>query len=88
VHLLNEVTQHTLSGIEVSDNAILERTDRDDISWGTADHALRLNTDGENRSCILIYSNDAWLVENNPASTYVDQGVSGTKINRHIAPDK
>jgi hypothetical protein len=45
VHLANEVLQHLLGDGEVGDYSIFHRTDSDDITGGTAQHAFGLYTD-------------------------------------------
>jgi hypothetical protein len=42
VHLLDEVAQHALRGVEVGDDAVLQRTDRHDVAGRASDHALGL----------------------------------------------
>ena len=47
VHLVDEVLDHLLGDVEVADDAVTERPDRDDVGGRPADHALRLGADRE-----------------------------------------
>jgi hypothetical protein len=47
VDLADEVVEHHLDGVEVGDDAVLERADGDDALRGLADHRLRLGADAE-----------------------------------------
>ena len=88
VHLLNEVTQHALSGIEVSDHTIFEWADRHDVARSTADHLLGLKAHREDAARGLVNGNNGWLVQNHTTTADVHQGVSGTQVNGHVATNK
>jgi hypothetical protein len=45
MHFLNEVSKHLLADIKIGDDPILEWTYRLDMSGGSTDHSLRLDTD-------------------------------------------
>ena len=47
VHLRDEMPEHRLGHFEVRDDAILQRTDRDDVGGRAAEHALRFVADRE-----------------------------------------
>src|SRR6266446_2674486 len=53
VGLLNELAQHAFGDPEVSDDAVLERTDRDDRAGRTAEHLLGFGADGENAAAAI-----------------------------------
>ena len=88
VHLLNEVTQHALSGIEVSDHTVFEWANRHDVAWGAADHLLGFKTHREHATRGLVNGNNGWLVQNHTTTADVHQGVSGTQVNGHVATNK
>jgi hypothetical protein len=45
MYFLDEVPEHLLSYIEISDNTVLQRSDGRDVAWGTAEHAFCVHTD-------------------------------------------
>ena len=88
VHLLDEVAEHPLGGVEVGDDAVLERTDRDDVAGRTADHLLGLGAHGEDAAGVLVDRDDRRLVEHDAAPADVDQGVGGAEVDGHVAADE
>jgi len=88
MNFLNEVTEHALGCIEVSNNTIFQRANCNDIARRAADHALRFNTNRKNCASILVNCYNRWLIENNAASTNIDKCVCCSKIDSHITPDE
>ncbi|CAB4539755.1 unannotated protein [freshwater metagenome] len=88
VHLLNEVAQHALSGIEVGDHTIFEWANRHDVARSTTDHLLGFKAHREDAARGLVNGNNGWLVQHHPATADVHQGVSGTQVNGHVAANK
>ncbi len=82
--LLDEVAQHALGGVEIRDDAVLERTDRDDVAGRAADHPLRLGPDGEDARRGGVYRDHAGFVQDDSAATDVDEGVGGAKVHGHV----
>ena len=75
VGLMNEVRQHLFSGGEVRDDAVLHRSDRNDIAWRTAKHILRFLPNGLHRVRHLVDRHDRRLVDDDAASLCVNKGV-------------
>jgi len=88
VHLLNEVAQHTLGGVEVGNNPIFQGADRDDVARGTTDHLLGLSTDGQDATGVGVDRHHTGFVQDDAASTDVDQGICRTQVNSHFAADE
>jgi hypothetical protein len=88
VHLLDEVAQHLLGNVEVCDDSVLQRADRNDVRRCTADHPLGLGPHGKDRAGLRVDRYDGRLVEDDPAAPHVHESVRGTEIDRHIAADE
>ena len=88
VHLLDEVAKHALGGVEVGDNAVLQRTDRNDVARGATDHALGVCTDRKDAAGVLIDRHHGGLIEDNATAADIDKGVGGAEVNGHIATDE
>ena len=59
VHLVHEVLDHLLGDVEVADDAVAQRPDRDDLGRRPADHALGLRADGEHALGLGVDGDDA-----------------------------
>src|SRR5713101_3412381 len=87
VGLLNEVAQHAFGDLEVSDDAVLERTDRDDRAGRTAEHLLGFGADGENAAAstrVLPDRQHRGFIAYDALALDVDQRVVGSQINGEI----
>src|ERR1700730_4824796 len=87
VGLLNEVAQHAFGNLEVSDDAVLERTDRDDRTGRTAENLLGFGADGENAAAstrVLPDRHHRGLIAYDTLALDVDQRVGGSQINGEI----
>src|SRR5229473_4009693 len=87
VGLLNEVAQHAFGDLEVSDDAVLERTDHDDRAGRTAEHLLGFGADGENAAAItrvLPERHHRGFIAYDTFALDVDQRVGGSQINGEI----
>jgi hypothetical protein len=88
VHLADEVAQHPLGGVEVGDDAVLQRADRDDVRRGSTDHPLGLDAYREDLSGVGVGGDDGRLVEDDAASAHVDERVGGAEVDRHVTAEK
>src|SRR5215207_7095133 len=77
---LQEVAQHLLGHVEVGDHAVLHRPDGDHALRRTTEHALRLEPDPFDLLALAVDRNDRWLVEDDPLTLDVDQGVRGAEV--------
>ena len=84
VHLRDEVVQHLLGHVEVRDDPVLERADRDDVSGSPSEHGLGFVTDREHRMVRLVNRHDRGLVEHDAFAADIDQRVRGSQIDREI----
>ena len=80
-----EVAQHAFAHIEVRDHAVFERTDCSDVIGRAANHAFGIVADGKGFAVVDIHRDDRRFIENYAFTTYVDQGVGGAKVDRHIS---
>ena len=83
--LLNEVAQHDLSDIEVSNDAVLQRTLGDDRSRRTANHALCIGADGKDALLLLVDCDDGRLVQDDALATDRDKRICGAKIDGKVS---
>ncbi len=87
MHLADKVLQHLLGDIEVCDYAVFQWADRNDITGGTTQHALRFGTDRCNRFVATPLFTDGdyrGFIENNSLIAHINQCVSGSQIDREI----
>src|SRR3972149_220430 len=73
VHVRDEVVQHLLGHVEVGDDTVLQRTDRDDVARGPAEHRLRLAAHGEHGGVRLVDRDDRRLVEHDALAPHVHE---------------
>ena len=88
VHPVHEVLDHLLGDVEVADDAVAQRSDRDDVRRGTTDHPLRLRADGEHALGLGIDRDDGRLAHDDPAVADMDQGVGGPEVDTDIAGEE
>ena len=88
MHLLDEVPQHALGGVEVCDDAVFERTDRHDVAGRATDHLLGFRADGEDSPGRLVDRHNGRLVQHDTAAADVDEGVGGTKVDGHVTANE
>jgi hypothetical protein len=88
VNFLNEVAQHCLSNLEISDDAVFQRPDRDDAARRPSEHAFRFRAYRQNLFASTLISlldgNNRWFIANDALILHVDQCVGGSKIDRKI----
>src|SRR4029453_5388944 len=88
VHLLDEVAQHLLGGVEGGDDPGPEGGGGHDVGRGTADHRLGLGADGQDGVVLVVDGDHRGLVEHDPAAADVDQGVGGAEVDGHVAAEE
>ena len=79
-----EQPDHPLGDLEVGDRTLAERTDRHDVTGGTADHLPRLVADGEHFVRPRVERDDRRLVQDDALSSCVDEGVGRPEVDRQI----
>jgi hypothetical protein len=88
MHLLDEVTEHLLGHIEVGDDAVLERTYRDDMRRRAADHPLGFGPHREDCAGLCVDGHDRRLVEHDPTTAHVYERVRRAQVYGHVATDE
>src|SRR5664280_2711087 len=88
VNLPDEVLDHLLRHVEVTDDSVAERTDGDDVCRSPAHHALRLGTDGQDPLGLGVHSDDAGLAYDDAAVTNVDKGVGRAQVYPDVSREK
>jgi len=82
------VLQHLFRHEEVSDDAVLHRANRRDITRGTAEHLLRFMTYGgdafRRSGTILTNGHHGRLIQYDALSFYVNKGIRGTQVNGQV----
>ena len=85
---LDEVAEHLLADLEVRDHPVFERAYRLDVTRRPADHPLRLRSDCERPSVLDVHRHDGRLVQDDPSSSHVDEGVGGAEVDGHVATEQ
>ena len=70
--------------LEVGDDAVLHRPDRDDVPGRAPEHLLGFATDGLDLPGLLVHRDDGGLADDDPAPLRVDQGVGGPEVDREV----
>jgi hypothetical protein len=88
VHLLDEVPEHLLGDVEVGDDTVLQRADRNDVRRGSPDHALGFGAHREDGTGLCVDRYDGGLIQDDPAPTHIDERVCGPKVDGHVSADE
>ena len=88
VHLVHEVLDHLLGDVEVADDAVAERADRDDRGGRPADHPLGLGADGEDALGLGVDGDDRRLGDDDPAVADVDERVGRAEVDPDVAGEE
>ena len=83
--LVDKVAEHGLGNIEVGDDAVLEGTNGHDIAGRTAEHALGLDTDGQDALVVLVDSDNRGLTNNDALAAHGDKRIGGAEVDSEIA---
>ena len=84
VRLLDEVGQHLLGDLEVGDDAVLHRLDRDDIAGRAAQHVLRVLADRLDAAVHLVDGDNRGFVHDDALPARVHAGIGGAEIDRQV----
>src|SRR5690606_23455667 len=89
MHLANELLEHLLGHGKVGDDAILQRSYRDDVARRSAQHLLGVRAHCGDaaraaRSAVLPNRNHRWLVEDDSLPANVNQGVGRAEVDRQV----
>src|SRR3954454_14610371 len=84
VDLLDEVTEHLLSHVEIGDHAVLEWADRLDRARCAAEHALRLDPDRVDLGAARVDCHNRRFGQHDSAPTHVYQRVRCSKVDGHV----
>src|SRR5262249_5825886 len=82
--LLDEVPQHLLGDVEVSDDAVLERADRLDRPRGATEHPLGLDADRVDLARRLVDRDHGRLRQDDAAPADVDERVRRPQVHGHV----
>ena len=88
MHPVHEVLDHLLGDVEVADDAVAQRPDRDDVRRRPADHPLRLGADGQDALGLGVDRDDRRLAHHDPAVADVDQRVGGPEVDADVAGEE
>jgi hypothetical protein len=81
---VDEVIQHLLGDLKVSDDTILHRLDGDNITGRAAQHFLGFLADGLNFASRLVQRDNGRLVDNNALSFRENKRIGGAKVNGKV----
>jgi len=88
VHLVDEVLEHVLGDVEVADDAVLQRPDRDDVLRRAAEHPLGLGTDREDRAGLQVLRDDGRLADHDAATADVHERVRRAEVDADITGEQ
>ncbi len=88
MHPADEVAQHHLADLEVSDHPVLKGSDRLDVARGPSDHPLGLDADGERMAVLDVDGDDGRFVEHDPAAADVHERVRRAEVDGHVTTDE
>ena len=88
MHFLNEIAQHGLRDIEISDHPVFHRTNRGDITRGAPEHLFGLIAHGEHFARNRMNRDDAGFAEHNTFIFYVDEGIGGAQVDTDVVREK
>ena len=80
IPLLDEVLDHLLSGVEVSNDAIAQGTHRTDVSRRAPEHQLGFFANRQGNAFVKVDGNHRRFTQHDPLACGVDQGVGGAQI--------
>ena len=82
---VHEVLDHLLGDVEVADDAVAQRADRDDVRGCPADHPLRLGADRQHPAGLGVDGDDGRLAHDDAAVADMDQRVGGPEVDPDVA---
>ena len=83
-NLLQDQSNHSLSGVEISNSSLAKGTNGNDVRRGPSYHLPCFTADGEDVTGSLVHRDNRRLVEHDAASTFVHQRVSGAQVDRKV----
>ena len=84
----DEVLDHLLGVFEVGDHTVAQRTHRDDVSRGAAEHPTRLCADAQDLARTLAHRDHRRFVQHDAAPAHVHKRVGGAEVDSDIGrPD-
>ena len=84
VRLLDEVGQHLFGDLEVGDDPVLHRLDRDDIARRAPEHLFGGPANRLDATIDLVDRDDGRFVDHDPLASGVHAGVRGTQVDRQV----
>ena len=88
VDLVDEVLDHLLGHVEVADDAVAQRPDRDDVGRRPADHPLGLGADRQHALGLGVDRDDGRLAHDDAAVADVDERVGRPEVDPDVAGEE
>ena len=85
VHATDEVLEHLLGHVEVADDAVAQRTYRDDVGRSSAEHPLRLGTDRQHALGARLDRDHGRLADDDAPAADVHQRVGRAQVDAYVA---
>ena len=86
--LFDEVLDHLLGHVEVADDPVAQRADRDDRGRRAAHHALRLGADGEDALGLGVDRDDGRFGDDDPPVPHVHERVGCAEVDPDVAGEE
>ena len=84
LHLMDELTEHTLGHVVIGDDALPQGTDGHNVAGGTAQHGLGLGAHLQQAAGVLIDGHHGGLVEHHALALYIYQNGGGTQVDTDV----
>src|SRR5262249_48472175 len=84
VRLLDEMIEHLLRDLEVGDDAVLHRPDRDDVAGRAAQHFLGVGADGLDAVGRRVDGDDRRLAHDDAFAAREDERVRRAEVDREV----
>ena len=84
VRFLDEVGQHFLRDLEVRDDSVLHRLDRNNVTRGAPQHLFCFAAHGDDFARIFVDGHDRRLVHHDAFAAGEDQRIRGAQIDRKV----
>jgi hypothetical protein len=84
MHLLNKMTQHRFSNLEISDDAVFHGPNGHDISRGASQHAFGFFAYRQDVGGTGLNGYHGGFSQDYPSIPYVNEGIGRPKINSNV----
>ena len=88
MHFSDVVADHLLRHRCVRDDAVAERSNGNDVRWGSAEHALRFSANGDHLARLRLNGNHRGLADDDPLPMHMDERVRRAEVDPNIVGEE